>query len=312
MLMIKIKKYTSDDSREWDRIIEKSRSGTFLHYRNYMDYHSDRFKDFSLIISRAEKPVAVFPATVVFDTVHSHAGLTYGGLFSLESLCADDALQTFHEIGKYYREQGMKKVIVKSIPYPFYRYPCQEDLYALFRVGAKLTRRDASSVLALNAEFKYSKGRKWSINKARKAGVVVKKTSNPMRFHELLTGVLKKFETTPTHSLAELILLMSRFPDNILLYEAEISGNLLAGTIIYDFGDIVHTQYLATSDGGRDVGALDFLISDLIEDVYPMRKYFSFGVSTEQQGIYLNTGLIAHKEGFGARTVVHDFYEWIL
>ena len=310
--MINIKKYTSGDAQEWDCIVKKSRSGTFLHYRNYMDYHSDRFKDFSLIILRLGKPVAVFPATVSLDTVYSHAGLTYGGLLSLENLCADDTLQTFQEIGKYYREQGIKKVVVKSIPYPFYRYPCQEDLYALFRVGAKLTRRDASSVIALSEEFKYSKGRKWSINKARKCGVVVSKTLNPMRFHELLTGVLKKYETIPTHSLGELELLMSRFPDNIFLYEAEISGYLLAGTIIFDFGDVVHTQYLATSDVGRDTGAIDFLISELIKEVYPMKKYFSFGVSTEQQGIFLNTGLIAQKEGFGARTVVHDFYDWIL
>lgn len=38
-------------------------------------------------------------------------------------------------------------------------------------------------------------------------------------------------------------------------------------------------------------------------------KYFDFGISNENNGRFLNRGLIAQKEGFGARTIVHDFYE---
>ena len=34
-----------------------------------------------------------------------------------------------------------------------------------------------------------------------------------------------------------------------------------------------------------------------------------FGISTEEGGTVLNRGLIDYKEGFGARAVVHDFYE---
>lgn len=36
--------------------------------------------------------------------------------------------------------------------------------------------------------------------------------------------------------------------------------------------------------------------------------YLDFGISNENDGRYLNLGLIEQKEGFGARTVVHDFY----
>jgi hypothetical protein len=43
--------------------------------------------------------------------------------------------------------------------------------------------------------------------------------------------------------------------------------------------------------------------------VYRHKKYFSFGISTEEQGQYLNEGLIRNKESYGARAVVHDFYE---
>lgn len=310
--MIEIKKYTAEDAAEWDFVIERSRNGTFLHYRNYMDYHSDRFQDFSLIVLRADKPVAVFPASVASGIVTSHGGLTYGGLLSVEDLCADETLQAVQQIGSHYKANGIEKILIKTVPYIFHRYPCQEELYALFRVDAKLVRRDASSVIELNKKFSYSKGRKWSINKARKAGVIVKKTLDPISFYTLLTAALKKFDATPTHSIEEIRLLMQRFPENVSIYEAHISGNISAGAIIYDFGDAVHTQYLATSEDGRNIGSLDFLLAELIQNVYADRKFFSFGISTEQSGHFLNTGLIAQKEGFGARTVVHDFYEWTL
>ncbi len=39
------------------------------------------------------------------------------------------------------------------------------------------------------------------------------------------------------------------------------------------------------------------------------KRYFDFGISTEQDGSYLNNGLIAHKEGFDARAITYDTYK---
>ena len=79
--------------------------------------------------------------------------------------------------------------------------------------------------------------------------------------------------------------------------------------MVFENTQIVHTQYLANSIIGRDVGALDFVIDKLINEIYKDKKYFDFGISNENDGRFLNAGLIAQKEGFGARAVVHDFYE---
>lgn len=310
--MISICEYGCQLEAVWNNIVLQSRSGNLLHLRNYMDYHSDRFVDRSLIIERDGKPIAVFPASWQNGTIISHGGLTYGGVISTEELRAEDTLFAFERIRDHYHAFGVEKIIYKAIPYIFQRYPSQEDLYALFRVGAKMIRRDVSSAIDLDKDFKYSKGRKWSINKAKKAGVTLCMSEDFSSFHGLLSLALKKFDTIPTHSLAELILLHERFPNEIVLYEARLERELLAGAVIYDFGDTVHTQYLATSDEGREVGALDFLLANLIEQIYQDRRYFSFGVSTENAGQILNAGLIAQKEGFGARAVVHDFYEWVL
>ena len=50
--MFEIIRYTPDKANEWNKFIAKSKNGTFLFDRNYMDYHSDRFHDYSLLFYR--------------------------------------------------------------------------------------------------------------------------------------------------------------------------------------------------------------------------------------------------------------------
>ncbi|TKC91781.1 GNAT family N-acetyltransferase [Trinickia terrae] len=308
---ISLKAYDADDAPVWDQIVRQSCNGNFLHVRNYMDYHKDRFMDCSVVLFRNGKPVAVFPASRTGTTVNSHGGLTYAGLIHTAELGAHDTLLAFAAIREHYLKQGVQSIIYKAIPQVFHRLPCQNDLYALTCAGATLMRRDASSVIGLDEPPRYSKGRKWAINKAKKSGITVRQSDDFEGFHVLLSHVLEKFGTSPVHSCGELRLLSGRFPTEIALYIAEHGDTLLAGTLVYDFGHIVHTQYMANSDVGRDLGALDFLLAEVIA-TYRDRKFFSFGISTEEQGLRLNSGLIGQKEAFGARTVVHDFYRWTL
>ena len=44
-------------------------------------------------------------------------------------------------------------------------------------------------------------------------------------------------------------------------------------------------------------------------DVYKNKKFFDFGISNENEGKIINKGLLKWKESFGARAIVHDFYE---
>ena len=49
-------------------------------------------------------------------------------------------------------------------------------------------------------------------------------------------------------------------------------------------------------------------ISDFKDDY----EWFDFGTSTEQNGIYLNTGLIKSKEEFGLSAICYDTYKLVL
>jgi hypothetical protein len=53
---------------------------------------------------------------------------------------------------------------------------------------------------------------------------------------------------------------------------------------------------------------LDFINHKLIDEVFSERKYYSFGISTENQGRVLNSGLIQQKEMMGGRGISINFY----
>jgi hypothetical protein len=310
--MLSLRSYAHADAVAWDRLVARSRNGNLLHLRNYMDYHADRFTDCSLIVERRGEPVAVFPANISDGQVTSHAGLTYAGLIASPALRAEATLEAFERIGEHYRGLGAKRLVYKAVPHVFHAYPAEEDLYALHRMGASLTRRDLSSAIALRELQRFPAERKYAPGKAQKAGMSYCSGSDPAQFHALLTSVLRRHDVVPTHSVAELRLLQSRFPHHIVLHEARCGDSLLAGTLVYDFGHAVHTQYMAVSDEGRQIDALSLLLAELIGNTYADRTWFSFGISTSHQGAVLNGGLTAQKEHFGGRAVVHDFYEWVL
>ena len=310
--MLTVRPYGPADANAWDAVVEHSRNGNLLHRRGYMDYHADRFVDSSLIVERGSEAVAVFPANIQGKLVVSHGGLTYAGLISTPALRAESTLAVFEHMGNHYRSLGVERVIYKAVPYVFRAYPAEEDLYALHRQGARLKRRDISSVIALQEPFRFTDGRARAVSKARKVGIWLQERGDLASFHGLLTKVLHKHGVQPVHSLPELRLLQSRFPQQIVLHEARSGDTLLAGVLVYDFGRAVHTQYMAASEEGQRLGALSLLLAELIRGTYATRLYFSFGISTESEGQVLNTGLVTQKEYFGARAVVHDFYDWVL
>ncbi|TYZ29949.1 GNAT family N-acetyltransferase [Selenomonas caprae] len=304
--------YNHNYEAAWDEFVQNAKNKHFFFYRKYMEYHSDRFNDLSLMfINDKDKIVALLPASRHDNTLISHGGLTFGGVLSNESMSTELMLEIFNELYKFCKEKRIIKLLYKCMPYIYYKYPSEEEKYALFIHNAKLIRRDVSTTIYLPCRYKYKKLRKRMINKAHNNGVEVKESKNFRAFIDLVNSVLSKYHnTSAVHTGAELELLASRFPKNIHLYIAELNGELLAGTVVFENDDVVHTQYLANSGKGRALGALDCVIDYLVTEKYAKSTYLDFGISNEQQGRYLNKGLIEQKEGFGARAVVHDFYEW--
>ncbi len=308
---MKIKVYDDSDRKIWDEFVSLAKNKHFFFFRDFMEYHSDRFNDHSLMFfDDSQKLLAILPANSASGQLHSHQGLTFGGIIIKPSAKQKEINAIFDTIPEYLKNNGFSSLIYKKIPYIYHSFPCDEDLYSLFRLNSNVVRRDVSSTIKINNQIKYSKGRKWIVKKSNSSGVLYQESNDISAFWSNLTDVLMFCHgAKPIHSYNEIAALKKAFPENIKVFSALCDGEQVAGAVVFITDTVAHTQYLYNTVAGKDVGALDGLVDYLVKTVFVDKEYFDFGISNEQQGRYLNEGLISQKEGFGARAVVHDFYE---
>ena len=312
--MYEIVRYTPELKAQWDSFVRKSRNGTFLFLRDYMDYHRQRFTDFSLLIFHKQSLVALLPLNKEADwSVASHSGLTYGGLITDKKGRAEKVMKLFECLNTWLRDAGITRVVYRPVPWIYHEMPAEEDLYALFNVcNARLTAREISSTIAQENKLAFSQSRKDCLRKAEKAGVRIVASEDFAAFWDVLSANLQqRYAVNPVHSLAEIMVLASLFPHEIRLYAAYVDNEMVAGTVVYVMPRVVHVQYISASAKGKTVGALDLLFRYLIDEVFIDKPFFDFGKSTEDRGRRLNEPLIFQKEGFGGRGVCYDTYEWV-
>ena len=104
--MIEIQQYKPDCIQVWNQYVHNSKNGTFLFDRNYMDYHSERFQDFSLMIYRNSKLYCLLPANKVDNILYSHQGLTYGGFIINSKVTVSDLIEVLDAVNYYLKEKG--------------------------------------------------------------------------------------------------------------------------------------------------------------------------------------------------------------
>lgn len=310
--MFEIRRYVPEYADEWNQFVAESKNGVFLFDRRYMDYHSDRFCDHSLMFYLDGRLLAVLPAHQSEDTLCSHNGLTYGGLVMSPRLTVVQTMHLFREMNEYLRSQGIRHVSYKAIPWIYHRLSAEEDLYALYHeCHARIVARDFATNIYLSAGLRWERVRRRGIVRARNAGVVVERSNHYEAFWQVLAdNLMNKYGVKPVHSLQEIELLQERFPQNIQLYQAVREGKVLGGVVLYISSQVVHAQYSSASPEGKKLGVIDLLYDQIFKD-YRDYPYFDFGRSTEHpDGSGLNENLVFQKEGYGGRGLCYDIYEW--
>lgn len=308
--MLRIEKYSPEKKAAWNLLVKASKNGTFLLDRDYMDYHADRFEDFSLMFFEDKDLIAVLPANVKDGILYSHQGLTYGGLIYDENMKSPKVLEIFALMKDFLKSQQIQKLIYKAIPHIYHSSPAEEDLYALFKNGAKLFRRDLSTTIQQSTKLRFERGRRRCVEDAKKSGLTVKQSQDFDRMYEIMRDILEnKYGVKPVHSAAEMKLLYERFPENIHLYGCYQNEEMVSGALIFIAKNTIHAQYVYASDEGKNKGANDLMYDFLINEKFCGFEYFDFGISTENGGLFLNENLIKQKEMFGGRAICYDFYE---
>ena len=276
-----------------------------------MDYHKDRFEDFSLLIYKGKRLYALLPANINDDVVYSHQGLTYGSFVLQDSAKLKSTFLAFKEVLKFLFEERIKKLDIRIIPTFYNSLPSDELEYILYKAEASLVKRDMILLIDYQNKLRFQKNRREGINKAKRKGLLVKVDGDYEKFwNEILIPNLKeKYNTSPVHSLNEIKLLAARFPNHIKQVNVYQDDKIVAGTTVFLTKNVVHPQYISGNQNKNELGSLDLLMNDVFDHFKEGRNYFSFNTSSEENGKLLNEGLLFWKESCGARPLIFNNYE---
>ncbi len=317
-MSVTVRPYAAEDAERWDAFCAQADQATLLHTRRFLGYHGDRFADRSLVLEADGRWVGLLPAAehpADRSLVASHPGITYGGVLHAGALRGERMVAALEAVRAHYAAAGYSRLLYKAVPTIYHRQPSQDDLYALFRLDARRTRCDLSCTIDVAHRGAVSERRRRGLKKALKAGVAIATGDHlyaPL-WDVLADNLARKHGVKPVHTLAEIQLLAGRFPDAIRCVAAMAGERVLAGVVLFVTPGVVHAQYIASSAEGYDVSALDAVFDHCITATREQgRRWFDFGISTEEAGRVLNEGLYAFKSEFGGGGVVHEFFDLAL
>jgi hypothetical protein len=307
--------YSERNAIEWDEIIVRCPMATFLHTRRFLAYHHDRFRDVSLLLKNEKRTVGLFPAAVDpadARRVVSHPGITYGGVLHRGELYGEGMIDALVVLSSYYADQGFETLRYKTVPHIYHQAPSEDDVYALFRVGAQRLRCDLSCAIDLLNPREPGSRRKRGLKKALRQGVRI---AEGAQFVDELWKVVtenyqQKLGAKPVHTKDEIRHLYELFPQNIKFVVALLNQEIIAGVVFFSTPSVTHTQYIASSERGYDVCALDAILDYAIEQASAKGlRFFDFGTSNKDEGRHLSTNVYNFKIQFGAGGVAHEFYD---
>ena len=306
----RVEKYTKENRLAWDTFISGAKNATFLFARDFMEYHSDRFTDYSLLVYKDDMLYALLPANIVGDKLYSHKGLTYGSLVLSKSAKLLYTFEAFKALLAFLNANAISTLELRNIPTFYNTMPSDELSYFLFKANATLIKRDALMVIDTSTKIKFQKNRREGINKAKRNGLTIAVDDNFEGFWNeiLIPNLQKKHGIAPVHSLEEIQLLATKFPDNIKQVNVYKDNVIVAGTTLFLTKTTIHPQYVSGNSDKNAYGSLDLAYDYIINHFDSSKRYFDFNISSEQNGEALNSGLIFWKESCGARTYVADNY----
>lgn len=306
----RVEKYTKENRLAWDTFISGAKNATFLFARDFMEYHSDRFTDYSLLVYKDDLLYAVLPANIVGDKLYSHKGLTYGSLVLSKSAKLLYTFEAFKALLAFLNAKAISTLELRNIPTFYNTMPSDELSYFLFKANATLIKRDALMVIDTSNKIKFQKNRREGINKAKRNGLTIAVDDNFEGFWNeiLIPNLQKKHGVAPVHSLEEIQMLATKFPDHIKQVNVYKDNVIVAGTTLFLTKTTIHPQYVSGNSDKNAFGSLDLAYDYIINHFDSSKRYFDFNISSEENGTALNSGLIFWKESCGARTYVADNY----
>lgn len=311
----------------WDRfVLEESCNGTFQQTRNFLSYHpAGRFKDHSLMFIKGQTIMAVMPAHIVEEgggrMLSSHEGSTFGGIvLGHDFKKIADVESVLEDLTAYARESGFTGMDLKMTSGLYAREPVEALDYFLQQYGFYDTKELGFYICLKGASptgiaESFSASRRRDLRKAFKHGMDFRELESETEigaFYGMLEANMRKFSKRPVHTLEELLdFKRERLRDIVLFYGVFHEGRMIAGGMAFDFGEVLHVQYLASDQQRLELFPNEFMYYSMISSALEKRYgSISFGTSTLEHGRVLNRSLALFKAGFGTEMYVNRTYHW--
>lgn len=311
-MTINVTKFNQNLSEDWDNFCERSWNGTFQQTRKFLNYHLDRFCDTSFIFHLDNKIVGVMPLAenpLNPSEVLSHPGSSFGGLIRTGEFRGENVTQAYSLLQNILREEGYSRLTVKHVPYIYHKQPCQDEEYSLWKLGATISQARLSSTIDLKNSYSPSSRRKRGRKLASQhIQVVIGNEFLPQLWDVVINNLSSRHGVSPVHTLFEFKQLVELFPSQIQTFVALHKEEVIAGVTVFKSSNVWHAQYIASNDLGREYCALDLVFHNIIENAQNESvHYFDFGISNEDEGKTLNSGLYNYKSEFGGGGTIHTY-----
>lgn len=320
---LEIRKYSIEYEEEWDHfVLEESINGTILQTQKFLSYHPEnRFEDFSVMLYNKSKLIGVIPACLIREEkmlFYSHGGSTFGGLIlDNKNYKGNIVIDILDKLEEYLSGFNISKIILKITSNIF----CKKDpalLEYILRIKGYQNHEELSTLIDFSAYDKeifpnIVQSKRSAIRQNIKKGLTFKEIdmeSQIYDFYTVLTENLKKYDTKPVHTFSELLALKDNYlKDKVKFFAVFLEEKLVAGSMIFDFGKVLHTQYLAADATFQSYQPMSVLYFCLIKFAYESGyEKLSWGISTESKGEVLNETLLAFKESFGSTYSMNRTY----
>ncbi|RPI00697.1 MAG: GNAT family N-acetyltransferase [Calditrichaeota bacterium] len=320
-MAIDIVKFAPHHVDEWDDFVWSANNGTIFHTRQFLSYHpSERFNDFSLLLYKNGRKLALFPAVEWQESgkrlLISHRGASYGGLVISDTLSIAESFELVETLIKFAKQEGFSTIDITPPPQIYLRRPSNYIDFALVQQGFIYRKREISSVIPLDfsrdsilATFNESSRR--AVRRGEKLGVVVRESEAPTHY-EAFYSILKKnlrlrHGVNPTHTLPELLRIKELFPDRVKLFAAFLPDQTMAAGVVMFICNsrVVLAFYISHDEAYQQYRGVNCLFHDIID--WGIREgygFLDFGIFTVNEDP--NWGLARFKESFGAQGVFRD------
>lgn len=302
---------------QWDRFVQTSLNGSVFHLRSFLSYHGSRFegRERFLVVRKNDSVIAQIALAVQEEEGRTVAISPYGASVGGFVLARNPGYAQGNKIASAFTDYLSRNSIQSArltLP-PAFHAPESLDTFSfnLMEAGFRSINRDITSVVPLDHASPLSERARRKMRKAEEAGIAIEHRASLQDFWPLMEATYAKHGTRPTHSRAELGLLMDRFPERIFTSVARKDDRPIAGICFFAVNPRVMLSFYSCQDPQQpDIPGLGLLLPTAI-DRFREQGVLWFDLGTSTVSMQPRPSLFQFKEGYSRTGFFRETLAWM-